>query len=174
MNLHDYGLRYGSDKATAHNYLHFYEARIGEPRSILEFGVLGGASLKMWKARYPGAKITGVDINDVKPIPGVTIHKADATKLYVARILEDEYDLILDDASHMAADMMQSFELFWPMVTTGGHYVIEDVHAVQYEQYNPNGIDFFGWVSELGIKHEYFWRDENDKSDSGTLIFYKV
>ena len=48
MTLHDYGLQYGSDKATHHGYLTFYEAHIGEPKSIIEFGILNGASLKMW------------------------------------------------------------------------------------------------------------------------------
>jgi len=173
MTLHDYGLRCGSDKATAHFYCNFYEQRIGTPLNIIEFGVLGGASLKMWKARYPYAKVTGVDINDVKPVPGVTIVKADCTKVHVASMLTDDYDLILDDASHMAADMMQAFELFWPMVVKGGHYVIEDVHAVAYEKYNPTNIDFDAWVKSLGIEHEYFWRMPEDHSDSGTLMFYK-
>lgn len=175
MTLHEWGIFHGSDKAYAHNYCHFYEAKVGLPHSILEFGVLNGASLKMWRDKYNGFVI-GLDIEKKKPVDGVTILQMDATDEKTATFFSYHYnnfDLIVDDASHMVADQIKSFNLFWPFVNKGGCYIIEDCHTMHYDQYNPDKIDFKSWVESLGIEHEYFWRVPGDESDSGTLIFWK-
>jgi len=78
MTLHEWGIFHGSDKAHAHNYLNFYEAKIGLPHSILEFGVLNGASLKMWRDKY-NAFVIGLDIEKKQPINGITVLQMDAT-----------------------------------------------------------------------------------------------
>lgn len=175
MTLHEYAVMHGSDKGKAHKYCDFYEQRIGNPHSILEFGVLNGASLKMWRDRY-NPFVIGLDIEKKPDIPGVTVLQLDATDEKTATwftYIYNGFDLILDDASHMVADQIKSFQLFWPLVKDGGHYIIEDCHTMHYEQYNPTKIDFKAWVESLGIKHEYYWRVPGDESDSGTLIFYK-
>lgn len=171
MTLHEWGLHHGSDKATAHKYLDFYEARIGEPQYILEFGVLNGASLKMWRDRYNEALVIGFDIEKKKPIDGVSIYEMDCTDPKID--FYTEIDLIVDDASHNTIDQIKAFEFWWPHVNKGGHYIIEDCHTMHYTQYNPTKIDFKAWVESLGIRHEYFWRVPGDESDSGTVIFYK-
>lgn len=175
MTLHEWGIFHGSDKAYAHNYLNFYEAKIGMPHSILEFGVLNGASLKMWRDKY-NAFVIGLDIEKKQPITGITVLQMDATDEKTATYLSNLYnnfDLIVDDASHMVADQIKSFQLFWPFVNKGGCYIIEDCHTMHYDQYNPSKIDFKAWVESLGIEHEYFLRVPGDESDSMTLIFWK-
>lgn len=172
MTLHEWGLFHKSDKATAHKYLDFYESRIGNPKKILEFGVLGGASLKMWRDRY-NAEVTGVDIKQVLPILGINTWQLDCTSELSTQMLADEYDLILDDASHRVKDFMRTFYLFFPFVKKGGVYIIEDIHVMHYDEYNPDKIDVKAWVESLGHRHEYFWRMPGDESDSGTLIIYK-
>jgi hypothetical protein len=173
MTLHETGLLYGSDKATAHKYLDFYESRIGYPMSIIEFGVLNGASLKMWKGRYPLSTVIGLDIEPKIAPEGTFFAKIDASKENWITAIRPKFDLILDDASHMTAEQISSFDLWWPLVNPGGCYVIEDCHTMHYTQYNPDKIDFKAWVVGLGIKHEWFWRVPGDESDSGTIIFYK-
>ncbi len=173
MTLHQHGLRHGSDKATAHNYLHFYEQRIGNPKSILEFGVLGGASLAMWRDFFPRATVIGLDINKVVPPDGTFFFRLDCTQPNWITAIKPSFDLIIDDAGHMTLDQVKAFDLWWPMVAEGGMFIIEDCHTMHYEQYNPMKVDFKGWVAGLGIKHEYFWRVPGDESDSGTIIFYK-
>ena len=173
MTLHQHGLHHGSDKATAHGYLDFYEARIGKPKSILEFGVLGGASLAMWRDAYPAATVIGLDINKVTPPDGTYFFRLDCTSENWITKIKPSFDLIIDDAGHMTLDQVAAFELWWPMVAKGGHFIIEDCHTMHYTQYNPTKFDFKDWVKGLGIKHEYFWRVPGDESDSMTVIFYK-
>jgi len=170
MTLHEWGLFHKTDKATAHNYLHFYEARIGKPKSILEFGVRDGASLKMWRDAFPTAMVMGFDINPPIAINGVITLQVDCTEAMPG---DQEYDLIIDDASHITVDQIKTFNNWWAAVVPGGYYILEDIHAAAYDLYNPTHIDFDAWVKSLGIMYEYFWRDPNDKSDSGTVIFYK-
>lgn len=172
MTLNEWGLFYKTDKATAHEYLDFYESRIGNPEKIMEFGILNGASLRMWKYRY-NADVTGVDIKQVLPIPGINIWQLDYTDSLSTQFLNGEYDLIIDDASHIIEHMIKGFELYYPMVKKGGCYIIEDCHTMHYEGYNPNKIDFKSWVKSLNLRHEYFNRIPGDESDSMTLIIYK-
>lgn len=170
MTLHEWGLFHKSDKATAHGYLDFYEARIGEPKSIMEFGILNGASLKMWRDRY-NAKVFGIDINLPSPIDRVTMWKGDCTNTRW-KVISPTFDLIIDDASHVVEDMIAAFNLWCEKVNVGGCYILEDIHTMHYKEYNPSGIDLKKWIEGLGISHEYF-RRLPDESDSMTVIFYK-
>lgn len=173
MTLHQQAVHHGSDKGTAHKYCDFYESRIGEPKRIIEFGVLNGASLKMWRDHYQEAVVIGLDIEEKKAPIGTYVFKLDASKENWITKLQPSFDLILDDASHMTMEQIMAFELWWPLVAKGGHYIIEDVHTMGYSQYNPSGFNLRNWVEKTGIKHEYFWRIPGDFSDSGTLMFYK-
>jgi trans-aconitate methyltransferase len=175
MTLHEWGLFHKTDKATHHGYCSFYEARIGEPKSIVEFGVLNGASLKMWRDRYPKAHIFGVDIEIKEPIHRCNIACASCLTAPFFDMCDPDYrfDLIIDDASHIVDEQIKAFNLWWPLVNSGGHYIIEDIHTQHFTQYNPDKIDLMAWVKSLGIMYEEFWRNPEDKSDSGTIIFYK-
>lgn len=171
--LHDIGLRHGTDKATHHKYLDFYEARIGNPASILEFGVLNGASLRMWRDAFPDAAVIGLDIAPKVEPEGTNVFRVDCTNLNSwIRRLEPKFDLIIDDGSHVIQDMIAGFNIWWPLINDGGHYIIEDCHTMHYEEYNPNKIDFKKWVTSTGIRHEYFCRTK-DESDSMTVILFK-
>jgi hypothetical protein len=54
--------------------------------------------------------------------------QTDATKLHsiVREDLEGHLDLVIDDASHLYAQTKRSFELLFPLLRTGGLYIIED------------------------------------------------
>jgi hypothetical protein len=171
--LHDIGLKHGTDKATAHKYLDFYEARIGTPKIIYEFGVLNGASLRMWHEAFPDATIIGFDINPVVQPEGTFVVKMDASKRNYITDFKPSVDLIVDDASHITQEQIDTFNLWWPFIAPGGCYIIEDIHTMHYTGYNPTGIDLKKWISDLGIRHEYYTRVPGDESDSMTVILYK-
>lgn len=176
MTLHEYGLYHGSDKATAHQYLDFYQTEIGNPRIIMEFGVKDGASMKMWREFYAGSLVVGLDINNPPCVEGCLIYEKDATKQSTVDMLTaliPQYDLIVDDASHMVTDQIDSLNLWWPYVKPGGHYIIEDIHTQYYDHYNPMKFWLANTLEALGITYKEFWRDPSDKSDSGTVILYK-
>ena len=123
--------------AEIHNYGLVYE-RYFEPIrnnsiSLLEIGVLTGASLKSWSEYFPNGEIFGID-NDEK-----RIFQTDRIKTYVgdqakphtiANLFPNKkFDIIIDDGSHQAEHQQLTFDCLFEMVTPGGYYVIEDLHA---------------------------------------------
>lgn len=133
---------FGSDKGSLkHNYTPVYEAHLaklkGEPINLLEIGVACGASLKMWSRYFPYGKITGVDIRPecsslCQGYQNVQIKTADATK---ERMLGD-WDVIIDDGSHVAGHIAKTFYLNWPWLKSGGFYFIEDLRCT----YDPGYV----------------------------------
>lgn len=125
-----------ADKGSVHSYLETYE-RILEPfrerGSLLEIGLANGKSMDMWHEYFgPEASLTGVDISVVFDTDHydsrVKIIEADATKPDILDLLSGrQFDVIIDDGSHMQADQEATFRLLSPLVRKGGLYVIEDI-----------------------------------------------
>jgi hypothetical protein len=133
---------FGSDKGSLkHNYTPHYERLLGhlrqEPINLLEIGVACGASLKMWSRFFPYAKIKGVDIRPecqalCGGYPNVEIYIADATK----EAVPGQYDVVIDDGSHLPGHIVKSFKLYWPLVKAGGWYFIEDLRCTHSPGYS--------------------------------------
>lgn len=137
--LTELGLHYGTDKATHHKFTPFYNSILEKHREefkhVMEIGILTNASLKMWEDYFPNATITGVD-NEVRQE-----HKTNRTAIFLAdqsqphqleRVIElttSEYDMILDDGSHLAPHQYISWATLFKYVKPGGYYIIEDLHC---------------------------------------------
>lgn len=72
----------------------------------------------------------GIDINP--PIKGYRCYQADQKdRIQIYRALDyfniSFFDIIIDDGSHMQQDQQISFATLFPVVKSGGYYVIEDV-----------------------------------------------
>ena len=157
-NLTEIADFYGSDKGSSdHNYTPIYEQHLShlksEPINLLEIGVACGASLKMWARYFPYAKITGLDIRPecaglCQGYPNVEIKILDATK---ERQFGD-WDVIVDDGSHLPGHIVKSFLLNWPWLKKGGKYFIEDLRCTHTPTY----------VNRFKV-------DESDK-DRGTFL----
>lgn len=118
------------------HYLHVYE-RYWEPirervRRVLEIGVQGGHSMRLWADYFPNAQIYGLDINpQCKVSETGRIHivigdQFDQTVL--ARLAaQGPYDLIIDDGSHRAPHICKSFQGLRESVAPHGWYSIEDM-----------------------------------------------
>lgn len=135
MTLHDIGLKHGTDKATFHGFCDFYEKHLPDrdfSGRLLEIGVMGGASLRMWAEYYPHAEIVGIDINNVCHLDlpcGVSVVVGDATNHHVTKLL-GEFDIIVDDGSHLTSDQQMSFLwLFYNQLSETGIYILEDLHT---------------------------------------------
>jgi hypothetical protein len=117
-----------TDKVFHHGYFPEYvriAAELGPGARVLEIGVLGGESLKMWQSLFPLGKITGVDNNRDAGFPqGVTKVIAEQDDPELARL--GSFDLIVDDASHLGKLSRKTFDILWPQVNPGGFYVLED------------------------------------------------
>jgi hypothetical protein len=109
---------------------------------FIEIGCGQGGSLQMWK-RYlgPHARIVGID-NERRceqfaedQIDVRIGNQADSK--FLARIL-DEFggpDVVLDDGSHMMADVNASFSVLYPKMSHTGVYVVEDLHTAYWDEY---------------------------------------
>jgi 23S rRNA U2552 (ribose-2'-O)-methylase RlmE/FtsJ len=168
-----------TDKGTwHHNYCRQYEHLFAPYRNdalnYIEIGVFKGASLRAMRRVFPNAqKIVGVDIDssckeheDVSN--GIYVEIGDATLMDVVENITQKhgtFDIILDDGSHRMADMINSFELLFPLLNDGGIYIIEDTNTYAMNRFQTPGV--------LNIL-QYFWpltthlnqfRPEDDCSD---------
>jgi hypothetical protein len=131
--------RYRTDKV-ANGYLRWYDDLFAshwrDVRAVLELGVHRGGSLELWRDYFPSATIVGID-SDVS-----LVEVADRNRIAIERGSQADaeflrsvslraaplgFDLIIDDASHIAADAESSFRaLFDDHLKSGGWYVLED------------------------------------------------
>lgn len=157
---------YGSDKGSIkHNYTQYYEKIIadllaGRDRKkaelcVVEAGIACGASLRMWGNYLPASKIVGYDIRpecaslclDMKNV---------SIKIEDLRVFKPVgmVDLFVDDASHIAEDMVAMFDSCYRNVVAGGYYVIEDMsctykaaYTEQFRKYfNPKAVNDRGEI----------------------------
>jgi len=164
-NLHEISLKYGTDKSwSKYTYIYdsYFNMYVYKPMRILEIGIAGGGSLRMWEEYFPNAKIYAVDIN-----PDCVIHASDRTHVFIGDATDieffkrevfpvsgTEFDLIIDDASHRNDHIIMTMNNLFPYVALGGHYVVEDFAATAVrnsEWYVPyRGYEtFLDYVSYL-------------------------
>lgn len=136
---------YGTDKWGAHWYTKHYQRFFAPLRNrrlnILEIGVGGyhnpdeGAhSLRMWKAYFRRGRIVGIDVYDKSSLAErrIDIRQCSQTDGAALRQLSAEYngfDIIIDDGSHLNADVVNTFTILFPLLRNEGIYVIEDTQT---------------------------------------------
>ena len=145
--LDDLGLKHGTDKASViHDYLKKYQKYLPfktyDHIKILEIGVQGGESLRMWKDWFYNAEIVGIDIN-----PECKKHEEENITIEIGNQTDTDFiynnickkykpfDLIIDDGSHINNDVIFSFESLFHTLSSGGVYVIEDCCTSYWEEY---------------------------------------
>ncbi|MFQ5512793.1 MAG: class I SAM-dependent methyltransferase [Myxococcota bacterium] len=147
--LDEIAIKHGTDKSSRlHGYTEAYHAVLGELRdrklAILEIGVLGGSSLRMWQEFFPYAEVFGIDKN-----PEACRHESERARIFIGdqsdrAFLEDvaretgPLDLIIDDGSHHPEHQILGFETLFPHLRDGGIYVIEDLQCSFHPRYGPN------------------------------------
>jgi SAM-dependent methyltransferase len=112
------------------------------PVRVLEIGVWHGGSLQMWK-RYFGeyASLVGVDIDPrcrdyVED--GIEIEIGDQSDpAFWCRVIDThgDFDIVIDDGSHVAEHQRASFLSLWPHLRDLGVYVVEDCHTAYWPDY---------------------------------------
>ena len=153
--------KYNSDKGSNfHNYCRQYEELLRKYRhkniSLLEIGIFQGESLKIWKDVFPNAvRIVGIDINgkckqyeDIQN--NIHVEIGDATRIDTIRSVTSKFgnfDIILDDGSHINKDVIKSFEHLFPLLRDNGLYIVED--TICFKSYShmdyqyPNHLLYF-------------------------------
>ncbi len=143
--LDDLGRRHGTDKASGqHNYLNWYERYLAPWRNrefaLLEIGVGGAPSLRMWRDYFQRARVIGMD-ND----PGKTGHASERIEIVIGdqSLVADldevsklgPFGIIVDDAGHQQEAQILSHQRLLPHLSLGGIYILEDIGSQSVIEY---------------------------------------
>lgn len=145
--------------------------------SLLEIGIQNGGSLEIWSKYFRNAKnIVGVDINNkcadlIYSDPRISLFIGDANSDYCYQQIaqaSSSFNIIIDDGSHTSEDIIKSFLKYFPLLSSDGIYVVEDLHCSYWEShqgglYYPfSSVAFFKAIIDV-INFE-FWGTEMEAS----------
>lgn len=150
--------RVGSDKATVHSYLDTYAELLAPYRTtaarVLEVGIMGGHSLRMWEEFFSSAAVYGVDLCD-QPFGGIAdlrsmiaegshlIRLFDATNVAQVEHHFDgiAFDVIVEDANHDLASQLAIYQNLRQHLASDGIYIIEDIEDIDRDRAAFEAID---------------------------------
>jgi SAM-dependent methyltransferase len=134
-------------------YERYFEKFVGTPVKILEIGVENGGSLQLWK-KYFGDKceIIGIDVNEkvIFEEPQIKIEIGSQSDLDFLTHINDKYgefDIIIDDGSHMQLDVLTTFSFLYSKLKRGGVYCVEDTHSAYLRTYSGGITSPFNFIS---------------------------
>lgn len=176
---------YGTDKWGTHRYAPHYERHFSKFKhksfTLLEIGIggysrekQGGASLRMWKAFFPRARIIGLDIQDKSFVvePRIAAYQGSQTNEPLLRTIVDSADnlqIVVDDGSHRPEHIRRTFDILFPLLPAGGLYAIEDTQTSYWPRWGGS-LDLndpsttMGLVKRLvdGLNYEE-WEDDDHR-----------
>ena len=152
-NLDSLFVKFNTDKGSSvnwngkiikgHKYSVFYEKYLKHLKNskinILEIGSLRGESTASFYYYFPHAALHCADINPfqmkfcssrIKPIFVDTSSKKILSNL--AKYYKNEFDIIIDDASHSLKDQLITISTFFKKLKKGGIYIIEDLNQLDH------------------------------------------
>ncbi len=143
--------KYGSDKNERNGYGHAYDElltpRKKSVKAVLEIGVFHGASLRAWRDFFPNAVVYGFDVHPSFMLVEDRIQtclvdstQADEVDLRMVRLNGIQFDLIVDDGSHILRHQLLTLANLWRYVKPGGLYVVEDI----LDQKSLESLSFIG------------------------------
>jgi len=167
--LEEMAARHGTDKHSTggHCYARHYARHFASFRDreikLLEIGIggyedaaQGGESLRLWKEYFPKAQIVGLDIFDK--------HSFAEDRIDIFRGSQDsnetldhltkqygEFDLIIDDGSHVNAHVIFTFNCLFPSLKTGGIYVVEDLQTAYWRNFGGTSTDLDAKYTSVGF-----------------------
>jgi hypothetical protein len=134
------GAAEGEDKSSVikfrWDYLRQYEqifaALKDRPINLIEVGVAGGSSLRVWQWYFTAARIIGIDIT-----PSAKRHEGGRVSIEIGSQADGDFlrricqahppTIIIDDGSHLAEHNIFTFEHVFPMLLPGALYIVEDL-----------------------------------------------
>ena len=190
-----------TDKGNQHGYIVHYEKHFSGLRNkklnILEIGAggyedsaSGGNSLRMWKHYFPKSIIYAIDIHDKRLIQEERIRifkgsQADGEFLRGIFKKIGSLDIIIDDGSHVNEHIITTFKVLFPLLKSGGVYVVEDLQTSYWPDYggdtknlnnSSTAINFFKSLADC-LNHEEFRIPEYQASyfdkNISALHFYR-
>lgn len=156
--LNELAIKYGTDKSSlCHDYCDEYDIFLNKYRdkkvNILELGVFCGNSIKMWLEYFYKGDVYGVDIQNREV--GITDDRykficGDTTDENLHTKLDDiDFDIVIDDASHMYKHQIYAFERIFPKLKSGALYIVEDTCTSYWDWYKSGDINFIEYTKRL-------------------------
>jgi 23S rRNA U2552 (ribose-2'-O)-methylase RlmE/FtsJ len=161
-----------------HKWMHYFDIYDrhfspfrGKKITVLEFGVQHGGSLQMWRKYFgKSARIIGVDI-DPRCLearrPGIEVFIGDQEDREFLRTLRERIgtvDVLIEDGGHTMPQQINTFEEFWPAISDGGVFLIEDLHTSYWKRFGGgylNPASFIEYAKRL-IDQQNAWHAEPD------------
>lgn len=149
-----------SDKASLHGYHTIYSHLFHGKTisSFLEIGLflneLRYTDLTAWEIIFPEASIYGIDKKREQLFSEGRIKTFYADQEILSSfddfkiLCSSSFDIILDDASHVFANTILTFEALYPILNYGGMYLIEDIA--------DSRTDGNKWQQTIGELEDYF------------------
>lgn len=141
-----------TDKSSVyHNYTRIYSKYLSVYRKervkLLELGIRYGASVKLWENYFPHGDLHFIDIDPAQ----IQYHSAKSHYHFIdqangAALIKfgiaagGDFDVIIDDASHLMQPTITSFNSLFPFLKRGGVYIIEDLQTSYWSIYGGNGV----------------------------------
>ncbi len=171
--LDEIGLEQKTDKSSSFHYftrwydLHFSKIRENENK-IFEIGILNGSSLRMWKEYFHNSSIFAMDIKDLQHFEEdkIKIFIGDQINIETLGTINKEhgpFDVIIDDASHVNSYTATTFLTMFPLLKSGGIYVIEDLHTCYWPEFGEQKF------TDIVLKPLLDMINSNGKSGCGDL-----
>jgi hypothetical protein len=159
MTLDKIAIKHQTDKAsTHHGYTKYYQKHFeelrNEPITLVEIGYggynysdRGGAGARMWLEYFSEAKIISVDLywkdNTPKDNRYLFIQKSqDEENLKDDVLCYGQPSIIIDDASHICDLTLKTFDILFPVLKSGGWYVIEDVEGSFFDGWSKGTLNY--------------------------------
>ena len=143
-NIDEIALKYGTDKSSlAHYYTKYYQDNFtryeNKDIKLLEIGIQKGYSLLMWHEYFEKAKIYGIDTTLPNNLNKDRItmfqgRQEDENFIKTINAVHGPFDIIIDDGSHHNDHMRKSFDVLFPLLASGGCYIIEDLHCCYWDK----------------------------------------
>lgn len=160
------------------DYLDLYDRHFAKYRGtavkMIEIGVFRGGSLELWRKYFgPAAKLFGIDIDPacatLADSPNQVRIGSQDDPAFLSSVVQEmgAPDIILDDGSHVADHQLASFKTLWPLLKTGGVYVIEDLHTAYWPGEWAGGYrrrhTAIETVKQLIDEMHGWWHDQPEK-----------
>jgi hypothetical protein len=156
-------------------YLDNYERHFGciadQDMTLFELGVDKGGSLLMWRDFFRKGKIVGLDLKHIDiddPTGRIQVYQGDQRDLNLLDRIATEcapegFDIIIDDASHIAEFTKISFwNLFDKYLKPSGYYVIEDWRVGYWDAWSDGAK--YESPNSVQASSKWFFRKRKHKS----------
>jgi hypothetical protein len=128
------------------NFLSLLDPKDSKKIKFLEIGVDRGGSLGFWEKILIGrADIYGIDINpkcaEIKNMNATIRIGSQDDPVFLKDVIAEmgSLNIVVDDGSHASRHIIKSFQTLFPLMETGGMYIIEDVHASYWNYWGLGG-----------------------------------